>query len=107
MNSSQLLRSALACAATLGAVSVASIAMAQPMKMTPEMMKAAQQKTMQTMKDTHYVKCFGINAAYKNDCQSAGHSCAGQDAKARDPGTFVLAPAGVCQKIAGGSLKAS
>ncbi|HEU0198527.1 MAG TPA: DUF2282 domain-containing protein [Nevskiaceae bacterium] len=108
MNHSQLLKSALACAATLGMAAGASVAMAQgPMKMTPEMMKMAQQKTMMTMKKDHYVRCYGINAAYKNDCKSADHSCAGQDAKARDPATFVLVPAGVCQKIAGGSLTAA
>jgi uncharacterized membrane protein len=108
MNQLQLLKSALACAATLGMAAGASVAMAQgPMHMTPEMMKMAQQKTMMTMKKDHYAKCFGINAAYKNDCKSADHSCAGQDAKARDPGTFVLVPAGVCQKIAGGSLTAA
>lgn len=51
-------------------------------------------------------KCYGVNAAYKNDCKSPGHSCAGQDAKARDPHAFVLMPAGLCQKIAGGKAKA-
>jgi uncharacterized membrane protein len=50
-------------------------------------------------------KCYGVNAAYKNDCQSPGHSCAGQDAKARDPQAFVAVPKGLCQKLAGGSLK--
>ena len=50
--------------------------------------------------------CFGINAAHKNDCQSPGHSCAGQDSKARDPGAFVLLPAGLCGKIEGGHTKA-
>jgi uncharacterized membrane protein len=49
------------------------------------------------------VKCYGINAAHKNDCKAAGHSCAGQDAKARDPNAFVELPAGVCEKIDGGS----
>lgn len=50
-------------------------------------------------------KCYGINAAHKNDCMSPGHSCAGQDAKARDPNAFVAVPAGLCAKIAGGSTK--
>lgn len=49
------------------------------------------------------VKCYGVNAAYKNDCQSPGHSCAGQDARARDPQAFVAVPTGLCQKLAGGS----
>ncbi|HEX8778435.1 MAG TPA: DUF2282 domain-containing protein [Rhodanobacter sp.] len=50
-------------------------------------------------------KCYGINAAMKNDCQTPGHSCAGQDSKARDPQGFVAVPAGLCAKIAGGSLQ--
>ncbi|HEX7386436.1 MAG TPA: DUF2282 domain-containing protein [Castellaniella sp.] len=106
MNSSRLLKSTLLCAVALGATAATGLAMAQPMTMTPEMMKAAQQKTMKMMKEDHYAKCFGVNAAYKNDCQAPGHSCAGQDAKAHDPASFVLMPAGVCGKI-GGSLKAS
>jgi uncharacterized membrane protein len=49
------------------------------------------------------VKCYGVNAAHKNDCKAAGHSCAGQDAKARDPNAFVELPAGLCEKIDGGT----
>lgn len=52
-------------------------------------------------------KCYGINAAAKNDCAEGIHSCAGQATKARDTKSFVLLPAGDCGKIAGGSLKAS
>lgn len=107
MNSSQLLKSSLACALTLGMASLASTAMAQEsghMQMTPAMMKMQQQKTMAMMKKMHYAACYGVNAAYKNDCQSPGHSCAGQDSKARDPNGFVAMPAGLCTKIAGGSL---
>ena len=50
-------------------------------------------------------KCYGVNAAMKNDCQSPGHSCAGQDGKARDPQAFVAVPAGLCVKLDGGSLQ--
>ena len=49
------------------------------------------------------VKCYGVNAAHKNDCKSPGHNCAGMDKKARDPNAFVEMPAGLCQKIDGGS----
>jgi uncharacterized membrane protein len=48
--------------------------------------------------------CYGVNAAYKNDCQTPGHSCAGQDPKARDPDTYVMLPAGLCSKIDGGHV---
>ncbi len=107
MNSTRLLKTTLACVATLGFATVASTAMAQEaghMQMTPAMMKMQQQKTMAMMKKDHYVACYGVNAAYKNDCQSPGHSCAGQDSKASDPSAFVAMPAGLCTKIAGGGL---
>ncbi len=65
------------------------------------MSQAHAMKTMPT--STSMEKCYGINAAFKNDCQSPGHSCAGQDKKARDPSAFLLVPAGLCHKIAGGS----
>jgi uncharacterized membrane protein len=48
-------------------------------------------------------KCYGINAAAKNDCAAGSHSCAGQATTARDPKSFVLVPAGDCAKIAGGA----
>ena len=51
-------------------------------------------------------RCYGVNAAHKNDCASPGHSCAGQDSKARDPNAFIMVPKGLCSKIAGGSTKA-
>lgn len=104
MNSTPLLKTTLACAMTLGMASLASTAMAQQQmqmkKMTPQ-----QQKTMAMMKKMNYSPCYGINAAYKNDCQSPGHSCAGQDSKARDPNAFVAVPAGLCTKIDGGAMK--
>ncbi|MGH8112951.1 MAG: BufA1 family periplasmic bufferin-type metallophore [Rhodanobacteraceae bacterium] len=116
MNSNQLLKTALSAALTLGVASLASTAKAQSMPMssghknmkkTPAMEKIQQHKTMEMMKKTKYIKCYGINAAYKNDCLSPGHSCAGQDPKARDPNAFVAVPQGLCQKIAGGSLTAA
>jgi uncharacterized membrane protein len=101
MNNSQLLKTALASALTLGMASVATLAAAQP---APQMqMSAQQQKMMDYMMKNHLAKCYGINAAYKNDCQTPGNSCAGQDSKSRDPGAFVAVPAGLCAKIDGGS----
>jgi uncharacterized membrane protein len=47
-------------------------------------------------------KCYGVNAAGKNDCAVGKHSCAGQATKARDPDSIVLLPAGACAKIDGG-----
>jgi uncharacterized membrane protein len=63
-----------------------------------QMMKFIRDK----MKKEHLEMCYGINAVGKNDCGSAAHSCHGQATVARDPDSFVLVPAGVCSKIAGG-----
>ncbi|MFZ0498843.1 MAG: DUF2282 domain-containing protein [Steroidobacteraceae bacterium] len=105
MNSTTFLKASLACAMTLGMASLASTAFAgqddAAMKMSPP------QQTDAMMAKMHYTPCYGINAAYKNDCVSPGHSCAGQDSKANDPSAFVAVPAGLCTKIAGGSLKAA
>lgn len=75
--------------------------------MTKEQMMQVQQANAARAKADHLVACFGINAAGKNDCAAGAHSCAGQATSARDPGSFVLLPAGDCGKIAGGALKAS
>lgn len=104
MNSTQLLKTALAGALTLGMASVATAAPTS-MQMTPAQMKMQQTRLMAMVKKDHMQLCYGINAAYKNDCKSAGHSCAGQDSKARDPNSFVAAPAGLCEKIDGGVVK--
>ena len=53
------------------------------------------------------VKCFGVNAAHRNDCKTATGSCAGTDPKARDPNAFILVPQGVCGMIAGGTTHPS
>lgn len=107
MNHSQILKSALACVVTLGVASAASVVMAQSSMQASSGMMKVEHQTDAMMKKNNYTPCYGINAAYKNDCQSPGHSCAGQDSKARDPGAFVAMPAGVCTKIDGGSLKAA
>ncbi|MGH8113091.1 MAG: BufA1 family periplasmic bufferin-type metallophore [Rhodanobacteraceae bacterium] len=116
MNSSQLLKTSLACALTLGMAAGVSTAMAAEtqsvmpvpphMQMTPAMSQMQVKKTMKYMMTNHLVKCYGVNAAYKNDCKSPGHSCAGQDGQARDANAFVAMPAGLCSSIAGGSLTA-
>jgi uncharacterized membrane protein len=50
-------------------------------------------------------KCYGVNAAGKNDCASSNsHSCAGEAKMAMDPKSWIYVPAGTCTKIQGGSL---
>jgi uncharacterized membrane protein len=49
-------------------------------------------------------KCYGINAAAKNDCASTNsNSCAGEAKRASDPAAWIYVPTGTCQKIEGGS----
>ena len=49
-------------------------------------------------------KCYGVNAAAKNDCAATGnHSCAGEAKVANDPKSWIYLPVGTCAKIQGGS----
>ena len=61
--------------------------------------------TASTAEEAKVEKCYGVNAVGKNDCGSGSHTCAGQATMARDPKSFVVVPAGACEKIAGGSTK--
>ncbi len=76
---------------------------AQQQKEMPQVVK----DNMMRMEKGKLEKCYGINAAAKNDCAEGAHSCAGQATQARDAKSFVLLPAGDCSKIQGGKLKAS
>ncbi|MGB0720050.1 MAG: DUF2282 domain-containing protein [Bdellovibrionales bacterium] len=52
-------------------------------------------------------KCYGVVKAGHNDCANAGktHSCAGH-AEADGAGDeWITLPAGVCERLAGGSLE--
>jgi uncharacterized membrane protein len=73
-------------------------------KLPPGANAAVVKRNMELAAKYHLQKCYGINAAYKNDCAQGAHSCAGQASIARDPNSFVLLPAGDCAKIAGGKL---
>jgi uncharacterized membrane protein len=94
MNRLVLAASALTAAVGLALV-VSPIASADPVK----------DNTAKAMKEK-LEKCYGINAAGKNDCAAGAHSCAGQSTMARDPKSFVLVPSGDCAKIAGGTTSA-
>jgi uncharacterized membrane protein len=76
---------------------------AQGMPNPPQIVK----DNMARMQSQHLEKCYGINAAAKNDCAEGAHSCAGQATQARDTKSFVLLPAGDCSKIQGGSPKST
>ena len=85
----------------------AAVGLALAMQGTPtyaadvsDMMKMMMEK----MQKERLEQCYGINAVAKNDCSAGAQNCGGNAKEARDPKSFVLVPAGVCSKIAGGSL---
>jgi len=51
-------------------------------------------------------KCYGVSKAGKNDCQTASSSCAGTAKRDGQADAWIYVPAGTCDKIVGGSLKA-
>jgi uncharacterized membrane protein len=104
MNRQVIAGSALS--AALGLVMAAATLPAQSQGM--DMSKAPQmvKDNMARMAKNKLEKCYGINAAGKNDCAEGAHSCAGQSTQAHDVKSFVLLPAGDCSKIQGGSTKA-
>lgn len=52
-------------------------------------------------------KCYGVSKAGKNDCanKAGTHSCAGQSTVDGDAGEWVYVPAGLCDKLVGGSTE--
>ncbi|MGE0733598.1 MAG: DUF2282 domain-containing protein [Alphaproteobacteria bacterium] len=103
MNRRQLAATALSAAVGLVFAMQAGVSSAQGMKDPPQVVK----DNMARMAAQKLQKCYGINAAAKNDCAEGAHSCAGQATKARDNKSFVMLPAGACDKIAGGQLTAA
>ena len=50
-------------------------------------------------------KCYGVAAAGKNDCATATSSCAGTSKADNQADAFIAVPAGLCGKLAGGTLE--
>ena len=50
-------------------------------------------------------KCYGVVKAGANDCANAAktHSCAAHATTDADGGEFIALPAGICERLAGGS----
>jgi uncharacterized membrane protein len=49
-------------------------------------------------------KCYGIAKAGQNDCKGEGHNCSGKSEVDGSKSEYLLVPAGLCDKIVGGSL---
>lgn len=50
-------------------------------------------------------KCFGVVKAGKNDCQTNTSACAGTSTTDGQGDAWVYVPAGLCEKLVGGSLE--
>ena len=96
-----------AATALSSAIGLALAMQAGPASAAPAQMPQIVKDNMDRMARDHLEKCYGINAVSKNDCAEGAHSCAGQATKVRDTKSFVLLPAGVCAKIAGGNSRPS
>ena len=103
MNRRAFATSVLSTAVGLALTMQALPAQAQESGDVPQVVK----DNMARMEKDKLEKCYGINAVSKNDCAEGAHSCAGQATAARDPQSFVLLPAGACDKIEGGKTSAS
>lgn len=57
--------------------------------------------------DKKMEKCYGVAKAGKNDCQTATSSCAGTSKVDGQKDAWVLVPAGLCDRLTGGSDKAA
>jgi uncharacterized membrane protein len=106
MNRYVLAASTLSTAVGLALAIQAAPSQAQD-KMDMSKMPQVVKDNMARMHKNKLEKCYGINAAAKNDCAEGAHSCAGQATKPRDAQSFVLLPAGDCSKIQGGKLKSA
>ena len=106
MNRRLFAASALSTAVALVLAAQAAPVLAQG-KMDMSKAPQAVKDNMARMEKNKLEKCYGINAAGKNDCAEGAHSCAGESTQARDPKSFVLLPAGDCSKIQGGSTKSA
>ncbi len=50
-------------------------------------------------------KCYGVAMAGKNDCATAGSSCAGTAKNDAQKDAFLALPKGTCERLVGGSLE--
>jgi len=56
--------------------------------------------------DQKMEKCYGVVKAGANDCQTATSSCAGTSTVDGQKDAWVLVPAGLCDRLVGGSKTA-
>ena len=56
--------------------------------------------------DNKMEKCYGVAKAGANDCDTAASSCAGTSKVDGQEDAWILVPAGLCERLVGGSKTA-
>lgn len=61
-----------------------------------------------SLADGHMEKCYGVAKAGQNDCAAGeGTTCQGTSTVDGQKNAWILVPAGLCEKLVGGSLEES
>jgi len=101
------MRNVFVASALAAAVTFALAMQGTPVRAASPEMEKMMKEAEEGMKAGKIEKCYGVNLAGKNDCQTATASCAGSSTKDSDKAAFVVVPKGTCGKLAGGSLTPS
>ncbi len=57
--------------------------------------------------DAEKEKCYGVAEAGHNDCATNTSSCVGTSTMDGQTSAFIAVPAGLCERLSGGSLTSS
>lgn len=101
------MKNALLASSIAAAITLALAMQTVPARAASPEMEKMMKDADKDMKAGKIEKCYGINKAAKNDCQTATASCAGSSTKDFDKAAFVIVPKGTCTKLGGGSLQPS
>src|SRR5262245_7296410 len=101
------MKSAFVASSLAAAVTLALAMPTMPVRAADAAMEQMMKDADAGIKAGKIEKCYGVNLAGKNDCQTATASCAGSSTKDSDKAAFVIVPTGTCGKLAGGSLTPS
>jgi len=101
------MKNAFLASSLAAAVTLALAMQTMPVRAASPEMEKMMKEADEGMKAGKIEKCYGVGKAGSNDCQTATASCAGSSTKNFDKAAFVVVPHGTCNKLAGGSLKAS
>jgi uncharacterized membrane protein len=101
------MKNAFVASSLAAAVTLALAMQTMPVRAADPAMEKMMKEAEEGMTAGKIEKCYGVNKAAKNDCQTATASCAGSSTKDFDKAAFVIVPTGTCNKLAGGSLSSS